>query len=122
MPVYQTIMAVAATVIFMLIIFPLNKINNVTSIPEYIVKTDTIEIQKEIIKYDTVYQTIEKPIYIEKEVTVENNSNCTESIQEAPRLLNSNTNMSLPELTENTITNKGTSLKDDNLSSLLVEF
>jgi hypothetical protein len=54
MPIYQTIMAVAATVIFMFIIFPLNKINNVTSIPEYIVKTDTIEIQKEIIKYYTV--------------------------------------------------------------------
>lgn len=121
-PIYQSLLLVAATVVIMLIIFP---INNNTIIDgtntEYIVNTDTIQVEKEVIKYDTVYQTVEKPIYIEKEIYVESKP-CIESIQEEPRLLNANTTINLPELTQSSISNKGTSMKDDNLSSLIVEF
>lgn len=124
MPVYQSLLAVAVTIIFMLLIFPIhNESGSFETKTEYIVKVDTVEIEKEIYKYDTVYQTIEKPIYIQQAVYVESNSNpCINPIQEAPRLLHSNPSMNLPELTEQLTENKGTSLKDDNLSSLIVEF
>ena len=122
MPIYQSLLLVAATVVIMLMIFP---INNNTIIDgtntEYIVNTDTVQVEKEVIKYDTIYQTIEKPIYVEKEVYLQSKP-CIESIQEEPRLLNANTTISLPELTQSSVTNKGTSMKDDNLSSLIVEF
>jgi hypothetical protein len=121
LPLYQAIMAVAATIAIMLLVLPINKVEQITSVPEYIVKTDTIEIEKEIIMYDTFYQTVEKPIYINRKVLVEN-SNCVEPIQEAPRLLNSNEGSYLTELTQTTIENKGVSLRNDNVSSLIVEF
>jgi len=124
MPIYQSLFAVAATVIFMLLVFPIHTENgSLITKTEYIVKTDTVEIETEIYKYDTIYHTIEKPIYIKQDVLVESNSNpCVSPIQEAPRLLQSTQNMNLPDLTEQLTDNKGTSLKDDNLSSLIVEF
>lgn len=122
MPIYQSLLLVAATIVIMLMIFP---INNQTIIDgtntEYIVTTDTVQIEKEVIKYDTIYQTVDKPVYIEKEIYVQSKA-CVEPIQEEPRLLNVNATMSLPELTQSSVTNKGTSLKNDNLSSLIVEF
>ena len=122
MPIYQSLLLVAATIIIMLMIFP---VNNNTIIDgtktEYIVNTDTIQIEKEVIKYDTIYQTVEKPIYINKEVYVQSKY-CIEPIQEEPRLLNTNTRLSLPDLTKISTSNKGSSMKDDNLSSLIVEF
>lgn len=121
LPLHQAIIAVAATVAIMLLVLPINKIEKITSVPEYIVKTDTVEIQKEIVMYDTFYQTVEKPIYIDREVLVENN-NCVEPLQEEPRLLNSYSTNNLPELTQMSIESKGTSLKNDNVSSLIVEF
>ena len=124
MPIYQSLLAVAATVIFMLLIFPIHtEGGSFISKTEYIVKTDTVEIEKEIYKYDTIYQTVEKPIYIKQDVYVENNSvPCVDPIQEEPRLFQTSQTMNLPDLTEQLITNRGTSLKDDNLSSLIVEF
>jgi hypothetical protein len=122
MPIYQSLLLVAATIIIMLMIFP---VNNNTIIDgtktEYIVNTDTIKIEKEVIKYDTIYQTVEKPIYINKEIYVESKP-CSEPIREEPRLLNSNSTFSLPELTQNSVSNNGKSMKDDNVSSLIVEF
>jgi len=124
MPIYQSLLAVAATVIFMLLVFPIHTENgSLVTKTEYIVKTDTVEIEKEIYKYDTIYQTVEKPIYIKQDVIVESNSNpCVSPIQEAPRLLQSSQTMRFTDLTEQLTDTKGTSLKDDNLSSLIVEF
>ena len=122
MPLYKTLLAVAATVIFMLLIFPIHKYNDlVKTRTEYIVKMDTIEIEKQIYLHDTIYQTIEKPIYIEKQIFAESNP-CVKPIDEAPRLLNSSPSLQLPELTTQIMESKGKSLKDDNLSSLIVEF
>ena len=123
MPIYQSLLAVAATVIFMLLFFPIHTNGALLTNTEYIVKTDTVEIEKEIYKYDTIYQTVEKPIYIKQDVYVDNNSTpCIDPIQEEPRLFKPSQTFSLPELTEAVTENKGTSLKDDNLSSLIVEF
>ncbi len=124
MSIYQSLIVVAATVIFMLLIFPIHKTDNAfITKTEYIVKTDTVEIEKEIYKYDTIYQTVEKPIYIKQVIFEESNPNpCVDPIREAPRLLHSNSNLNLPELTEQLTANKGMSLKDDGLSSLIVEF
>ena len=122
MPIYQSLLLVAATIILMLMIFPINNqtIIDGTTI-EYIVKTDTVQIEKEVIKFDTIYQTVEKPIYLEKEVLVQS-SLCAEPIQEEPRLLNSSNTIVLPDLTQNSLSNKGISLKDDGISSLIMEF
>jgi hypothetical protein len=124
MPIYQSLLLVAATIIFMLLIFPIHTENGTFKTrTEYIVKTDTVEIEKEIYKYDTIYKTVEKPVYIKQDVFVESNSNpCVSPIQEAPRLLQSNSSINLPDLTVQLTMNKGTSLKDDGLSSLIVEF
>jgi len=122
MPLYKTLLAVAATVIFMLLIFPIHKYNDIVKTKtEYIVKTDTIEIEKQIYLHDTIYQTIEKPIYIETQLFAESNP-CVKPIDEAPRLLNSSSSLQLPELTTQIMEGNGKSLKDDNLSSLIVEF
>jgi len=122
MPFYKTLLAVAATVIFMLLIFPIHQYNDLVKFKtEYIVKTDTIEIEKQIYLHDTIYQTIEKPIYIETQIFAESNP-CAKPIDEAPRLLNSSPSLQLPELTTQIMESKGKSLKDDNLSSLIVEF
>jgi len=122
MPLYKTLLVVAATVIFMLLIFPIHKYNDIVKTKtEYIVKTDTIEIEKQIYLHDTIYQTIEKPIYIEKQIFAESNP-CVKPIDEAPRLLNSGSSLQLPELTTQIMEGNGKSLKDDNLSSLIVEF
>jgi hypothetical protein len=124
MPVYQSLLLVAATIIFMVLIFPIHTENgSFKTKTEYIVKTDTVEIEKEIYKYDTIYQTVEKPIYIKQDVYVENNSvPCVNPIQEEPRLFQPSHTINLPELTEELTNANGRSLKDDNLSSLIVEF
>jgi len=124
MPIYQSLLAVAATVIFMLLVFPIHTENSsLITKTEYIVKTDTVEIETEIYKYDTIYQTVEKPVYIKQTIVAESNSNpCVSPIQEAPRLLQSSQTINLPDLTQQLTDSRGTSLKDDNLSSLIVEF
>jgi len=121
-PLYQTALLVAATILFMILIRP-NKLESLKSkeVIKYIVQTDTVEIQKEVIKYDTIFRTIEKPIYINKDIYVQSKP-CAEPIKEAPRLLNSSSTIVLPELTQNNIQNKGKSMKDDNLSSLILDY
>lgn len=62
-------------------------------------------------------------MYIKQDVYTESNSNpCIDPIQEAPRLLHSNPSINLPDLTEHLMILGGKSLKDDGLSSLIVEF
>lgn len=123
-PFYQALLMVAATIAIMFFVLPFKSNNNNrnNSKTQYIVKTDTVEIQKEVLMHDTIYKIIEKPVYINKEVIVKSDL-CVESIKEEPRLFKkSNSDAITTQLFESTLTNKGTSLKDDNVKSLVLEY
>jgi hypothetical protein len=118
-PLYQAAMSVAAMALLLISIFSL--FGNQTEIinnTEYIVKHDTVEVEKTI--YDTVFQTIEKKIYISKEVAVPAEN--TECYIEESRLLESNPSINLPTINLVEIENTGTSLKDDATAILITNY
>ena len=118
-PLWQTISYVVTAACMVYFFFPRTNIINTTSKGEtqYITQTDTVK--TEVIKRDTVYQykTIEKPIYIEKIVYVDQAVaiNCT---PEEPKLLNVPQSNSV-SLNLSDIETKGNSLENDNTTSLL---
>ncbi len=118
---YRVALGIAGILILLLLAFPALK-NNYSKAQietKYITQIDTVE--KEVLKWDTVYQIVETPIYIEKKIYVDVPLHSNET-KEAPRLLNTNSDMIIPEISNNTLSNKGTSLKDDDISSLITEF
>ena len=118
MPVYQTLITVAATVILMWLIIPQSTITKVAAgEPEYVYQTDTVE--RIVVKHDTIYQTVDKPVYIEKPIYVELTST---PLKEEPRLLNATANIPVPELNRQSALNKGTSLNQDDISTLITTF
>jgi len=114
-PLYQVFMA-AAIVAFLWLVIPLNQ-SGADTHTEYIVQTDTVEVEKWQI--DTVFQTTEKPIYLEREVVVDNTIQPTQ--KEEPRLLLPGPSSPI-YLNENDISNNGSSLSGENSSALLPAF
>ena len=118
-PLWQTISYVVTAACMVYFFFPRTNIINTTSKGEtqYITQTDTVK--TEVIKRDTVYQykSIEKPIYIEKIVYVDQAVavNCT---PEEPKLLNVPQSNSV-SLNLSDIETKGSPLENDITISLL---
>ncbi len=117
-PVYKALLAVAATIILMLLVFSDFNGTEIDKSPNYnfITKTDTVE--REVVKWDTVIQTVEKPVYIEKTIYVE----APQKIKEEPRLLDVKAGVDIPELTHHSVNSAGVSLKDDEISTLISAF
>ncbi len=90
LPLYQTGIAVAATVLIMWFIqLPKEIIINPVTKTEYISKVDTV-VQTEYI-YDTVFEEVEKPVVVEKITYVEvpsSQKNQPSSDSETKRMLN----------------------------------
>ncbi|MFT4602252.1 MAG: hypothetical protein ACI857_002438 [Arenicella sp.] len=118
-PLYQAltaIAAVAALIIFYFSIFGAQ--TELINKTEYIVQHDTVEVEK-IIR-DTVFQEVEKKIYVSNEVVIPTeNTSCF--IQET-RLLESNPGIYLPDLNLVEIENTGSSLKDDATAVLISDY
>lgn len=118
-PLYQAIAAVASVAAVIIFYFSLdnNEIEVITN-TEYIVKHDTIQVEKVI--YDTIVHHTQKTVYIEKDVFVEaSNAGC--QIEE-PRLLDASPSIILPDLNLVEVENSGTSLKNDATAVLITDY
>lgn len=119
-PLYQSVAIAAAAACLVYFFFPQTEIIQRTpeTKTEYITKIDTVT--KTIHKTDTVFQPVEKPIYIEKKVFINQAvASSTETpVQKEPQLLNTPTQNNLT-LNPKELSNKGVSLKNDPTSSLL---
>jgi len=112
-PLYQATL-VAAAIAVMWMVFPFNHNQSEQLIQtEYLVQTDTVEVEKWQI--DTIVKTIEKPIYIEKEVLVENTQTTN---KEEPRLLLPGPSTPV-YINEDDIASKGSSLNGEKSSTVL---
>ena len=114
----KALIAVAAVVILMLLIFPVSKIsaNSGGVLTQYVYKVDTVD--REVLVHDTIVQFVEKPVYIEQPIYVE--AAVLSSSEEEPRLLEVNSDVVGAELNSELLINKGTTLKDDNTAILIM--
>jgi hypothetical protein len=127
-PVYQTMLAVAATILFMFLISkPQTPIIQEKVVKEYVTQIDTVVETKFI--NDTVFQYIDKPIIIEKvkyvEVPSSKNASATNTYAsnvEPERVLEPSMNVSLPDFNEPTSSSVANSYKNDPTSILVGDF
>ena len=110
-PLYKALIGVAAMVVFMLLLFPIKKIELAEQTVKYVTIYDTIETQ--IVHSDTVEKFIEKPVFKERIVYVNNSANM--ALKEEPRLLEVPRNSQDLSFSPETLKNKGVSMKDDTL-------
>jgi indole-3-glycerol phosphate synthase len=113
-PLYQALIGIAAAVLLMMFIFPSQKLEVSEQIIKYVTLYDTIE--TEILRYDTIEKIIEKPIVKEKIVFVNNMD-----LKEAPRLFDVPRNNATMNFSKETIQNRGVSMKDDTILFTLPE-
>jgi hypothetical protein len=127
-PIYQTLLAVAATVLLMFILTrPDNSLVEKEVVTEYITQVDTV-VETKIIN-DTFVKYVDKPVIVEtvkyievpsKEVV---NTNVTyANNDEVGRVLEPANNISLPDLNEPKTSSSASSFKNDPTSILVVDF
>ena len=111
-PLYQVLVGIAAIALLMLLIIPLKKIEMPKNNVQYVTVYDTLEVVKT--EYDTIETIIEKPIFKEKLVYVNQTDNM-KPIEEEPRLFEVPRNSQYVSLSPETIQNKGISMKEDTM-------
>lgn len=118
-PLYQALLAVASVITFFLLIWPKNQDHSSSATAS--AGKPVVKIQKEIV-HDTVVQYLTKIQTIEKTVvdTVTEFITETKFIMQEPKLLEASQTLTLPDLTKETISTKGNSLKEDNSSRFII--
>ncbi len=114
-PLYQVLL-VAAAIVLLFLLVPLNSNSIETAEPNYLVKHDTIQIEKLV--HDTVFTVEEKYIPVEKIVYI-NTSSVVTCPKPEPRLLESSAIIQLPELEKENIINRGNSLSQESTAILI---
>lgn len=114
-PLYQVLL-VAAAIILLFLLVPLNATPTESAEPNYIVKHDTIQVEKLV--HDTVFTVEEKYIPVEKIVYV-NAATVVNYPKPEPRLLESVAGFNLPELEKENIINRGNSLSQESTAILI---
>ncbi len=119
-PLYQSVLLALAAACIVFFFMPRTQVieKNPEKTTEYISKVDTVF--HTIQQRDTVYQTIEKPVYLEKKIYVDRyiSANDQTSKNEEPQLFDIPKGNSI-ELNMAELKNKGTSLKNDPTATLL---
>lgn len=127
-PAYQTLLAVAATILLMFMVTrPDNSLIKTETVTEYVTQVDTV-VETQIIK-DTFVKFVDKPVIVEtikyvevpaKEVV---NSNVTYATNdEVGRVLEPANSISLPDLNEPKTSSSANSYKNDPTSILVDDF
>jgi hypothetical protein len=111
-PLYQVFIAMAAIFLFMLLIFPLRKVDALENTTEYVTLYDTVEI--EVVKYDTIVKRIEVPVYEEK-IIYKEVLQSQKVVNEEPKLLDVPLTNQDISFSQKTLDNRGVSMKYDTL-------
>lgn len=127
-PVYQTMLAVAATILFMFLIHkPQAPIIQEKVVKEYVSQVDTV-VETKII-YDTFVKYVDKPVIVETIKYVETPSKKEVSTNvvyannlETGRVLEPAMNINLPDLNESNTSSSAKSFKNDPTSILVEDF
>lgn len=117
-PIYQALIAVASVIVVFLILWPKNEVIDKAAIQ--LSENDTI-IQTKII-HDTFVKYVPKIKYITKnspETKIEYVTIYKSKTEEVPKLLEVAQSLNLPQITRETIQNRGNSLKEDQSSKLI---
>lgn len=109
-PLYQTILAVAAAFVLSFLLFRSN--GSTTGIQENqpLASTDTVYVEKQII--DTVFQTKTEYIKLVTEKTIIKEANCPQSNDNMSAVLSNQSNF-VSDLSATALANKGTSAAND---------
>lgn len=113
-PLYQAILAIAATVLLFLFIWPSNSKQQSASLPEQVTHFDSIIIRDTIVKYVTTTQEIERVVYDTIKIIAERFVLPTTS-----RIYESKPAFEPIDITLDNQKKKGNSLQEDNSIQLL---
>ena len=117
-PMYQALIAVASVIVVFLILWPKNEVIDKAAIQ--LSENDTI-VQTKII-HDTFVKYVPKIKYITKvspETKIEYVTIYKSKTEEEPKLLEVAQSLNLPQITRESIQNKGNSLKEDQSSKFI---